>query len=130
MRSFAKWYGLCTLLPLSGCFYFLPVEVPVGNQPPQIAVPESNPATLTIRGDTVTLTVMARDPDPEDTIEFLWSDLDGVPHEQHDYAAQDGLMASSVTVTDVRALRSSQVRCVVLDNEGHTTMARWNLVAQ
>lgn len=69
---FTSWSALCIGIGSSGCLYFVPIERPVINAPPDILQPfELEDLELVMVADIEQVTVIAQDDDGDD-LAFFW----------------------------------------------------------
>lgn len=118
-RTKACWIAGCiaAVSSLHGCFYVKPIPPPVFNDPPEIRNPATNPVSVRVSGNRVTLQVTASDPEGE-TIYFEWFDLEDVEVIDDDVFPHGALWTSRVTIVDATPLRDDpSVR--VLVHDGH-----------
>lgn len=96
------------------------------NAPPLILEPDADPKRVVVRGETVTLVVLAEDPDGDD-IFFEWPDLADIDHTL-DVFASGALWVARAEIYEPDLLVDTVVRAVITDGlPGHSSTARWRL---
>ena len=98
----------------TGCLFVGPPwEAPL-NQTPEVISPPTPENTLVIVGDAGKPRVVARDPDG-DVLHFLWDVPPDFLQEVEDVPLEEGVYASTATITADPRLDGTEIDCVVTD---------------
>jgi hypothetical protein len=136
-RPLSSGHGFCMLsrmlplltAPLHGCFWVLPLPEPPVDDAPTILEPAVDPQTVIVRTPTVTLLLLAADPEGA-PLSVEWPDVLNVPHTPPELVQQGDLWLARVELLDPAPLFGTTVRALVSDgNRDHLVTVRWQLEA-
>lgn len=117
------------LLPLQGCFWVLPLPEPPLDDPPNVLEPAVDPLVVVTRTPTVTLLLLAADPEGA-PLSVQWPDVLNVPHTPPELVQQGDLWLARIELLDPSPLLGTTVRALVSDgNPDHLVTVRWQLEA-
>ncbi len=115
--------------PLHGCFWVLPLPEPPVDDAPSILEPAIDPQTVVVRTPTVTLLLLAADPEGA-PLNVEWPDVLNVPHTPPELVQQGDVWLARVELLDPTPLLGTTVRALVSDgNRDHLVTVRWQLEA-
>jgi hypothetical protein len=128
-KGLRRWYAACIFMLTSGCFFFLPLLEEEPNMPPVIEFSNPEPdGVFLLNSPTGSVAWIAvTDPDPDDTVEYLWTISGLGPQGSAQAFVNKNYQGSSITLAPDSVYEGRTLSCAVYDSIGASARISWTI---